>query len=574
MRTRKLIVLKFGGSVLTDVDSLRGAVHEIYRWRRKGWRVVAVVSAFKGRTDQLFQESLQRPVVPDSATLAAVLACEEHFSATQLALQLDSSGVPACVLTPAALEFIAEGDALDATPLRLNPHKIEQALEREEVVVVPGYGAVDEGGRAVVLGRGGSDLSALFLASCLNADCCRLVKDVPALYDRDPAVVDEEGIPQRFGVATWGDALSLDGSVIQHKALRFARSLGLDFELGDLNSVHPTRIGRGPTLCLPTDPLLSKPMRIVLLGLGTVGACVWKALRAKRDLFEVTAVCVRRQALKREGDIPKQLIAADLQTALQAPADVVIELMGGIEQATAAIEQALALGIDVITANKAVIAKHGDRLHAMARKHGARLSYSAAVGGSMPLLERLRSYESGEVKSVRGILNGTTNYILNEVERGCLLPDAIAHAQAAGFAESNAERDMSGQDAADKLSVIAEWLGWPAVSVESLQCEALSESAIARAKPGSFVLRHVASLTLKRGETFGYVALEPVAPSDPLAQVEGEGNLSTIQLRDGSFDLVRGRGAGGLPTTESVLGDLLALERERRRQCAVNTTSI
>lgn len=245
MCDRLIIVLKFGGSVLRSEETLRIAAQEIIRWRREGRQVLAVVSALAGRTDELLASSRR---ICDAATpesVAALVSVGELHSAALLALHLDHARVSNCVLTPAAVRLVATGDALDADPVGLDEAAVRDALERHGAAIVPGYAAVDRAGRTVVLGRGGSDLSALFLAHRLGAGCCRLIKDVDGLYDRDPALPGPA--PRRYSAATWGDALALDGSIVQHKAVRFARAHDLEFELGSLHGAAPTHVGRGPT---------------------------------------------------------------------------------------------------------------------------------------------------------------------------------------------------------------------------------------------------------------------------------------------------------------------------------------
>jgi homoserine dehydrogenase len=245
MKRSPLVVLKFGGSVLRDETTLRLAALEIRRWRRDGHRVVAVVSALAGTTDDLFAKCRRLCQSPRPESVATVVGLGEMQSAALLGLHLDCEGVPACVLSPAAIRLIATGDPLDATPTELDAGIVNRAIDREGVVVVPGYVATDQAGRMVVLGRGGSDLTALFLADRLAADRCRLIKDVDGLYERDPAGVGPA--PRRFVVATWGDALATDGAIIQHKAIGFAQLHGIEFELGGLSGSSPTRIGPGPT---------------------------------------------------------------------------------------------------------------------------------------------------------------------------------------------------------------------------------------------------------------------------------------------------------------------------------------
>ncbi|MEM9065207.1 MAG: hypothetical protein AAGB51_06910 [Planctomycetota bacterium] len=240
MPKQPVVVLKFGGSVLLGEESLHLAVREIGVWRDSGYRVVAVVSALSGRTDQL--EATCERVAPEATghAKAALLGIGEAETAALLGLQLLGAGIHAGMLTPGSARFIARGDPLDADPLGIDRAVLEATLDLEGVVVFPGYTAIDELGRPVTLGRGGSDASALYIAYALDAARCRLIKDVDGLYTGDPA--KSVPPPARYRVCSFDDALRTDGSIIQHKAVRLAKRYGVEFELGDLGSTEPTRI--------------------------------------------------------------------------------------------------------------------------------------------------------------------------------------------------------------------------------------------------------------------------------------------------------------------------------------------
>jgi homoserine dehydrogenase len=183
---------------------------------------------------------------PAPGSVAAVVSTGEIHSAAMLTLHLDCAGMSAALLTPAAIGLVAAGPPLDASPTDVTAAPLQRTLDREEVAVVPGYVAQDAHGRPCLLGRGGSDLTALFLAHRLRADCCRLVKDVDGLYERDPALPGPR--PRRYAEASWSDALATDGSIVQHKAVRFAEAHAVEFELGKIGGRRPTRIGRGPAV--------------------------------------------------------------------------------------------------------------------------------------------------------------------------------------------------------------------------------------------------------------------------------------------------------------------------------------
>lgn len=566
-QSEKIVVLKFGGSVLRDVHALRGAVHEIYRWRRDGYKVVAVVSALYGETNRLL--ALCESVCEDVSgqAKASVAAIGELTSAGILGVQLERAGVPACVITPASAHMLASGDPFDATPISINAQAIRDALDREGVVVFPGFVAVDEHARLVLLGRGGSDLTALFLAASLGNARCRLLKDVNGLYERDPQGLTPP--PPRFADATYDDALNTDGSIIQHKAVNFARSRSLAFELGALNATTFTRIGPGPTH-LVQEPAPPAPRTVALLGAGVVGGGVFDLLSKHPDRVRVTAAAVRdvsRHAL------PGVRISGDALEVAASGADIVVEAMGGIDIPLEAIKRALAAGSHVVTANKAVIAAHGPELHALAASRGVRLLYSASVGGSTPVLEaianRAAQPNAPRLTRVRGILNGTTNFVLSRVAHGDTFAEAVREAQRRGFAEADPSRDLGGLDALDKLRVIALAAGLGEIHNPSLQ--PLSDAALAGfiTRPANTVLRHVAWLDAYEGTPKAGVHLGAIDAGDALFDCPGAKNTVTLEWSDGLTHTIRGSGAGRWPTSESVVADIFTLLRETRaRQAA------
>ena len=327
MRSR-VIVLKFGGSVLADEGALRQAVHEVYRWHRQGYRVAAVVSALAGATDRRLAACEAYGTNPDPACVATRIAGGELECAALLGLQLDRAGVPARVLAPGALGLTAVGDPLDASPVELDTSPVLAAFRQGEVVVLPGFVAQDPEGRTVVLGRGGSDLSALFLASRLPAARCRLIKDVDGLYERDPAAPGPR--PRRYDRMTFEDALATDGSILQHKAVRFARTIGRSFEVGRWNGVRPTLVGHGPThFSARADT--PRPLDVALLGLGTVGGGTLELLRELPGQFRVGTAAVSRLGGDRDG-LGIEL-STDAEAVARSGADVVVEALGGFATA-------------------------------------------------------------------------------------------------------------------------------------------------------------------------------------------------------------------------------------------------
>ncbi len=233
-------ILKFGGSVLRDELHIRAAAEEVFRVVERGSRVVAVVSALDGTTDVLLEKARAYASKPHDFATALLLATGELTSAALLGLALDALGVRVETLDAAAVGLGTTGDPLDASPTSLDTEAVSAALSRARVVVVPGFVGRDEHGRTTVLGRGGSDLTALFFALHLGG-ACRLVKDVDGLYEWDPAAAGAR--PRRFATLSWGGALSLDGTIVQHKAVRMAREHRLGFEVGCLGGSGVTRVG-------------------------------------------------------------------------------------------------------------------------------------------------------------------------------------------------------------------------------------------------------------------------------------------------------------------------------------------
>lgn len=542
----KLIVLKFGGSVLHDEDHLRIAVHEIYRWRRDGWNVIAVVSALAGRTEELIARCHRLHPTSSTQTQADAIALGERESASLLAIHLDRAGIPACLLTPDSASLIATSDPLDAHPVSIDRDALLNALDAEGVVVFPGFVGINESAETVTLGRGGSDLTAIFLAHQLNATKCRLIKDVDALYESDPASCDPP--PARYGYANYEDALSTDGSIIQHKAVSYAKQHGVEFELGRFNCTRPTSIGPGISRFDDT-PDAPEPLSVALCGLGVVGEGVAELLLQLPEHFNIVGAA-KSSVTRRDSERPYPVYADAIQLA-ESGADVVIELIGGITVARDVTESALGAGSHVISANKALIAEFGDGLRNIAKSQGARLVYSASVGGAVPVLESIMQHD---VTHLDAILNGTANFVLGQLADGRPLQHAIEDAQARGFAEADPTRDLDGRDALDKLRVIASRLGW---DTDKQVIERQSIPDWLSDRNATHPARQIAHLTPDQSS----VLIERVDPNSVFGATHNEWNVAVLHHTNDTRTVLRGKGAGRWPTSESVIADLLELSR-------------
>jgi homoserine dehydrogenase len=559
-----LLVLKLGGSVLRDEASLALAAREVYRWVRRGRRVIAVVSALGGATDALLSRA--RAVAggaPPDGPLAALLSTGESGSAALLALALDRAGVPAEPLDVRGAGIATDRPGLDAEPAGLVGDALTRVLERVPVAVVPGFAGVAPDGSIALLGRGGSDLTALFLASRLGARC-RLVKDVDGVFERDPRDACSKGPPRRYASLTWRDAARVGGAVLQPKAVRLAARGSLDFEVAAAGSSGGTRVGAAPSV-LAGAHSAARPLRVALLGLGTVGAGVAAGLAAEPERFQLVRALVRDPSRDRDVDLAPGVLTDDPADALDTEVDVVVEVAGGTDPAGRWLEAALERGRHVVTANKALLAADGEALAALARARGRRLLGSAAVGGAVPMLESARrARRLGGLLALAGVLNGTTSFVLDEVARGASLGAAVSKAQQAGLAEADPALDLDGTDAVQKAELLsrAAFGAAPAwrtrVGVLDLDEGHVREEA-ARGRTVRLVARVWAPVGGAAPEA--ELALEALAPDAPLAGLSGADCALHLVHADGSDELVRGTGAGRWPTAEAVLADLGDLAR-------------
>lgn len=323
--SENVIVLKFGSSVLRTEEDLPNAVHEIYRWERTGSRVVAVVSAIGETTDRLLAAARAVSSMPEAFATAELLATGERASAALLGMALDRSGIPARVLNPREIGLIVAGAPLDSELVGIDVERLRALLSDHPVIVVPGFFGTDPAGRTHCLGRGGSDLSAVFLAHALKARC-RLIKDIDGVYESDPA--DTQGIrPRRFLSLDYADAMRVAGPLIQPKAVTFLREHGFEAEVAASGAWYESRIHAGSTQLAAAAVV--KPSKVLLLGLGTVGFGVYQRLSANREHFECIGALVRDRRKHLELGVPAALLRTDAEQVLTLRPDVVVDALAG-----------------------------------------------------------------------------------------------------------------------------------------------------------------------------------------------------------------------------------------------------
>ena len=299
-------------------------------------------------------------------------------------------------------------------------------------------------------------------------------------------------------------------------------------------------------------------LRVVLLGCGTVNTGVLDALELMPDRVEIAAVVTRR---RRPGQTGRTAWLTDIRDAFDTGPDLVIDGLPDCPAAEKALDLAVERGIHIISANKAVIARRPD-LEARARAKGVRFAYSAAVGGGVPVLETIqRLTASGEtIRSVRGVLNGTSNFVLGLLEQGTGFDPAIAAAQAAGFAEADPSADIDGLDAAAKLALIARKAYGSAIDTQSIPADsllAIEPGRVCGARENGLRYRQVAEVSrAEDGRVDARVRLIALPEDHPLARVENEENSIEIVCESGLKIVLHGKGAGQDPTAGSVLADV------------------
>ncbi|MDP8914572.1 MAG: homoserine dehydrogenase [Pseudomonadota bacterium] len=554
-KPKRLCVLKFGSSVLREESDYPSVALEIYRHVRDSEKVVAVVSALAGQTDALLEQAQRVGGEAPDALVARLARVGELQSAALMALALSKVGVKACAMDPDEMGLIAEGDALDSDLVHLDADAVWAKLDSHDVVVVPGFTASHAQHGVVTLGRGGTDLSAVFFAARLGAHRVRLIKDVDGVYAEDPA---KNPLAERFSQMSYAEAAEASSGLIQPKAIRAAEVEDVLIEIAALGSGEATRISHLPAR--KGRPAKAERLRVALLGCGAVGGGVLAYLRSRPDLFDVNPILVRRMGRHLE---PARFTEA-VAEALGDKPDVVVELLGGADFPADVMRSALLSGAQVVTANKAAVAKHYETLQACAEAGGGALRFSAAVGGGAPVLELLDRLK-GEVLAVEGVMNGTCNYLLSRLAEGWSFDEAVLKAQELGFAEADPAADVDGHDAADKLSILIREAFGVALLPERITKESLREvtpQAARSAVERDEVLKQVGRCRmLADGSIEAAVEIVSLPASHPLAQLRNEENHFVVVDSSGLSHHVPGKGAGRWPTATSVFADVMDAQR-------------
>lgn len=319
---------------------------------------------------------------------------------------------------------------------------------------------------------------------------------------------------------------------------------------------------------------------VALLGFGTVARAVARRLVEERERFsrdfgavpELRVVASRAIEAKDTSFLPSGVVRTDdLAAAVARPdVEIVVELLGGIEPARSLLLDAFARGKSAVTANKKLLATHGEELAGAAARSGAGLGIEASVAGGIPVLRALREGFAGDrIAALRGILNGTCNFVLTEMERtGRAYADVLREAQKLGYAEADPASDVEGEDAAYKLALLARLAFGAAVPVS-----AVKRRGISGLLPCDFVYarmlgrtpRQLAVARVSPGGVAASVRTHLVSKDHLLAKIAGPFNAVEVSLAAGGDFVLTGRGAGGDPTATAVVSDLLELARSGAR---------
>ncbi|MCY0927578.1 homoserine dehydrogenase [Streptomyces sp. H27-H1] len=325
----------------------------------------------------------------------------------------------------------------------------------------------------------------------------------------------------------------------------------------------------------------TRPLKVALLGCGVVGSEVARIMTTHADDLtarigapvELAGVAVRRPSKVREG-IDPALITTDATALLKrGDIDIAIEVIGGIEPARTLITTAFENGISVVSANKALLAQDGAALHAAAGAAGLDLYYEAAVAGAIPLVRPMRESLAGDkINRVMGIVNGTTNFILDKMDStGAGYQEALDEATALGYAEADPTADVEGYDAAAKAAILAGIAFHTRVRLDDVYREGMTEVSaadFASAKRMGCTIKLLAILERAAdGESVTARVHPAMIPlTHPLSSVREAYNAVFVEAEAAGRLMFYGPGAGGSPTASAVLGDLVAVCRNKLAQ--------
>ena len=362
-----------------------------------------------------------------------------------------------------------------------------------------------------------------------------------------------------------------------NQALEFPESL----TFVSLNCSVSRRFGDNGTMTDPSKPFASgagneaRTCNVALLGFGTVGSSVARIISERANThLRLTHILNRNITSKKVDWLPSSVHwTENIDDILTAAVDIVVEVMGGLQPSEDWIRRALSSGKSVVTANKQLIAHSGPELLTLASQMKQQIEFGASVAGGVPVISGLHEGLAGdELFKIRGILNGTCNYILTQIEsNGIPFASALQDAQKLGFAEADPTEDIEGLDARAKLAILARvglHCDVKATSITARSISAIDSIDFEYANQLGCTIRQISWAELqpdsKADELFAAVQPALVGISSPLARVEGSQNLVVATGKYGGETVFGGHGAGGHPTAVAVVSDILAIARAKQ----------
>jgi len=399
--------------------------------------------------------------------------------------------------------------ARNATLVDLDVEQLEDDLKNHDIVVMPGHVAVGEKDRMVLLTEGGSDMTAIYVAKRLGIKAT-LLKDVEGVFDKDPKSAG--AAPQRYDHISYADAREKAEPLVSPKALDFAEEHGIEFDIGTPGIPSYTTIGKKTGTLSPRPT--PKKLRVAMLGCGIVGGGVYRRIKANSDRFEMVKIMVRDTAKYIDQGYKPEELTTNIDDVLAAKPDIFIDVSG---------------------------------------PKNTQLMFSSAAGGGMPVLE-MCIRERGRITRVEALLNGTTNYMLDEISAGKSYAEALKDAQDKGFAEADPSGDVNGSDAAAKIRLVA-LLGFgEEVTLDDIPRDTIEN--FAPASPPKGAMKRIATCWKDRHGFSTKLELKDLSLNNFIAQADGEEAHAIFYFDDGDQYKIRGKGAGRWPTTESVMADL------------------
>jgi len=311
-------------------------------------------------------------------------------------------------------------------------------------------------------------------------------------------------------------------------------------------------------------------MNVAILGFGTVGSSVAHILcDLQPQGIRLSHVFNRGVARKRVDWTSSEVVwTEDFEEILRSDADVIVELVGGLEPAGTWVRRTLETGKSAVTGNKKLIAAHGIELDQLARSHGAHLLYGAAVAGGIPVIPGLRQGLAGDrITRIEGILNGTCNFILSQMEAGAAFAHVLREAQRLGYAEADPSEDVDGFDARAKLVILSRIALRAGLEVDAVACRSIARVDavdLGYARDLGCTIRQIAKAELRPDGVSAMVGPMLVPLHSPLAWSRGTENMVLVRGQYGGDVVFSGHGAGGHPTAVAVVSDLISLAHGSR----------